>query len=60
MPVDEKSKIEQLEKEVAKLKVHVQILEDYLTTANTLPILGPARWTDYSTALRREQAALDR
>jgi hypothetical protein len=44
MPVDEKTKIEHLEKEIAKLKVHVQILEEYLTTANTVPILGPARW----------------
>jgi hypothetical protein len=60
MPITEQARIEQLEKEVAKLKIHVEILADHLMTANTLPILGPDRWTDYSTALRREQAALDR
>lgn len=59
MPISEQARIEQLEKEVAKLKIHVEILADHLTTATTLPILGPGRWTEYSTALRREQAALD-
>ena len=60
MPITEQARLDQLEKEVAKLKIHVEILADHLTTANTLPILGPARWAEYSTALRQEQAALDR
>ena len=60
MPITEQARIDQLEKQVATLKIHVEILADHLTTANTLPILGPARRVEYSTALRREQAALDR
>jgi hypothetical protein len=59
MLLNEHDKIERLEKEVAKLKKHVQILVDYLMSANTLPVLGPDRWTDYSTTIRRELAEVD-
>jgi hypothetical protein len=57
MLLNERDKIEQLEKEIAKLKIHLQVLVEFLSTANTLPILGVDRWTDYSTTMRREMAA---
>ena len=52
MLLNEHDRIDQLEKEIAKLKVQLQVLVEYLTTANTLPILGADRWADYSTTIR--------
>jgi hypothetical protein len=59
MLLNDRDRIEQLEKEVTKLKIHLQILVEFLTTANTLPILGVDRWTDYSTTIRSEMAQVD-
>jgi hypothetical protein len=59
MLLNERDRIGQLEKEIAKLKIHLQVLVEFLSTANTLPILGVDRWTDYSTTMRREMAETD-
>jgi hypothetical protein len=56
MLLNDRDRIVELEKEIAKLKVHLQVLVEFLTTANTLPILGVDRWTEYSTAIRTEMA----
>lgn len=56
---NEETKIASLEKEVAKLKIHIRILADYLTTADSLPILGPNQWENYEKAVKRELDAVD-
>jgi hypothetical protein len=56
MLLNDRDRIIELEKEIARLKIHLQVLVEFLTTANTLPILGVDRWTEYSTTIRTERA----
>ena len=37
----------ELEKEVQRLKIRLEVLERYLATTNALPILGPTRLGAY-------------
>jgi hypothetical protein len=47
----------ELENEVQRLKIKLQVVVSSLTQNDTLPILGPMKnWEDYETSLRREMA----
>lgn len=40
-----------LEQEVKKLKIRLELLESYLATTNILPVLGPGRLEAYQKDL---------
>jgi hypothetical protein len=47
----------ELEKEVLRLKVQLNVVISCLTENTTLPILGPMKnWGAYETSLRQEMA----
>ncbi len=49
--------IEELEKEVKRLRIKLSLIEGCLMQNDKLPILGPEKnWNEYKTSLDREMA----